>query len=339
MGDIANACGVGKATVSRALNGRSYVKPAVAEKIRAKAEELGYRPDPALSVLSQHRWNRPAAPGITLAVLRVQSPGAPSVADMYMEGIRDRAEALGYNVEEFVAHAGNPVKKIGHILYSRGIRGLLIPPVIEPVEWDLDWSQFSAVGCGIGEFRLPIHSVDFNHFSSTRQCWKQCLSRGYKRIGPALFRQPGPDNNDSLKHGAIYYEQNERSSTSAKIPIFQGRLNDREPFYAWFEKHRPDAVIGMNSTVYWWLKKRGLRIPEDVGVCTVHGGVGVCSGMMPQENRVAMAAVNWLDQLLRINECGLPDIPDEILLESVWMDCGTLRSAGQKASAGRRGTA
>ncbi|MEY4489689.1 MAG: hypothetical protein RIQ79_2197, partial [Verrucomicrobiota bacterium] len=41
-------------TVSRALRGRPGVDPALRERIRAQAEQLGYRPDPALHRLMLH---------------------------------------------------------------------------------------------------------------------------------------------------------------------------------------------------------------------------------------------------------------------------------------------
>ena len=44
---IAEAAGVSRGTVDRALNDRGRIKPEVAEKIKKIAEEMGYRPNRA----------------------------------------------------------------------------------------------------------------------------------------------------------------------------------------------------------------------------------------------------------------------------------------------------
>ena len=44
---IAEAAGVSRGTVDRALNDRGRIKPEVAEKIKKIAEEMGYQPNRA----------------------------------------------------------------------------------------------------------------------------------------------------------------------------------------------------------------------------------------------------------------------------------------------------
>ena len=48
--DIAKRAGVGKATVSLALRNDPKISAATRERVRAIAEELKYRPDPALRI-------------------------------------------------------------------------------------------------------------------------------------------------------------------------------------------------------------------------------------------------------------------------------------------------
>jgi LacI family transcriptional regulator len=325
--DIAEACGVGKSTVARVLSGNPHVSPETRDLVRAKAEELGYRPDPALRILSQHRWNRNTSSNLTLAVITPHA-GKGGTYPPYREAVLASAGRLGYRVEEFPVTKYASTAQLGNVLYNRGIRGLLIPPVVNPIEWNIDWSRFSAVGCGIGEFRLPIHSVDINYFTAFRRCWQECLARGYRRIGACLYRQPGPDQNDSLRYAACLYEQSLLPAGHARIPIFDGGFQDFDHFKRWVRRNRPDAVIALNASVFWVFESMGLSVPDDIGFCLIsnHGGSqNKIAGATTQRARVAELAVNWLDQLIRTNETGLPAIPDEILVESSWIEHPTLR--------------
>ena len=49
--DIAKACGVSVATVSKALNGHNDISQATKEKVREAARQMGYMPNSA----AQHR--------------------------------------------------------------------------------------------------------------------------------------------------------------------------------------------------------------------------------------------------------------------------------------------
>ena len=53
--DIAKACGVSVATVSKALNGHSDISQATKEKVRQAADKLGYMPNSAARALKTNR--------------------------------------------------------------------------------------------------------------------------------------------------------------------------------------------------------------------------------------------------------------------------------------------
>lgn len=52
---IAELCGVSRGTVDRVLNGRGKVRPEKAALVRAMAEKLNYRPNPAGKALSARK--------------------------------------------------------------------------------------------------------------------------------------------------------------------------------------------------------------------------------------------------------------------------------------------
>ena len=54
---IAEAAGVSRGTVDRALNNRGRIRPEVAERVRQIAEEMGYKPNQLGRALSMSRNN------------------------------------------------------------------------------------------------------------------------------------------------------------------------------------------------------------------------------------------------------------------------------------------
>lgn len=89
IGDVASAAGVSRATVSRVLNGRSTVDPALIARVEAVIDELDYRPSETARNLSLGRTN-------TVAVV-VPDLGNP-MFQAILRGATLAAAADGYQV-------------------------------------------------------------------------------------------------------------------------------------------------------------------------------------------------------------------------------------------------
>ncbi|TDD53604.1 LacI family DNA-binding transcriptional regulator [Saccharopolyspora elongata] len=89
ISDVATRAGVSTATVSRALNGKSTVDPALAARVLAAAAELGYRPNgPARNLRKQE------TAVLALIISDVENPFFTAIA----RGVEDVAHAAGYSV-------------------------------------------------------------------------------------------------------------------------------------------------------------------------------------------------------------------------------------------------
>ena len=77
---IAEAAGVSRGTVDRALNNRGRIRPEVAERIQKIAEEMGYRPNQLGRALSMSKNN------IKIGVI-VQACETPFMNDV-LEGVK-----------------------------------------------------------------------------------------------------------------------------------------------------------------------------------------------------------------------------------------------------------
>lgn len=81
---IAEAAGVSRGTVDRALNDRGRIKPEVAEKIKKIAEEMGYQPNRAGRALAM------AKQSVRIGVI-LQSADTPFMKKV-LNGMRSKIE-------------------------------------------------------------------------------------------------------------------------------------------------------------------------------------------------------------------------------------------------------
>ena len=92
--DIAKACGVSRATVSKALNGAPDIKAETVERIRSCARELGYHPNAAARALKMGR-------SYNLGVLFSDQTGGGLSHEYFsriLESIKAEAGKLGYDI-------------------------------------------------------------------------------------------------------------------------------------------------------------------------------------------------------------------------------------------------
>jgi len=125
--DIARELGVDASTVSLALRGHPRISAETVERVRAAAERLGYRPDPALASIAASRWQgRRSVTGVVLAFLVDSRLDEEVEIKLYEEGIRRQAELLGYRVTTFYWDEFPSVHAFWRVVQTRGIRGVLV---------------------------------------------------------------------------------------------------------------------------------------------------------------------------------------------------------------------
>ena len=101
--DIAKACGVSVATVSKALNGHNDISQATKEKVREAARQMGYMPNSAARALKTNRT-------YNLGVLFVDEAQSGLTHEFFaavLDSFKRHAEGRGYDIT-FINH------NIGH---------------------------------------------------------------------------------------------------------------------------------------------------------------------------------------------------------------------------------
>jgi Transcriptional regulators len=343
--DIAERAGVGKATVSLALRNDPKISAATRERVRAVAEELNYRPDPALARIAAHRWRTREHPSdVTVAFVTSDHPWTgEEPLKVLRAGAMEQGDRLGYRVEHFRLDKLPGPEQLARVLFHRGIRGVLAAPVFRADFAErFPWKDFVGVGCSLGYHQPPVNVVvsDFHH--AIVRAWREAVDAGYRRIGVALLRElQAVDLFDKVS--AALFCQKRLYPELESIPVQHFPLEDRGEFRAWLREHRPEVVLGFNDTVHWWLREAGVRVPEEIAYVSLdteaerkNDGT-LISGMNPDYGFIGKTALGQLDILLRTNQQGIPERPLTVHVPSVWIAGETLprKNARKVMPAGR----
>ena len=197
IADVARAAGVSPATVSQTFNGHRQVDPATRERVRALAQELGYRPDP------------------TAQRLRTGRSGTIALLSSMPFAVAAGPSRLGFLMEIAAVTAGAAL--------SNGIALVLVPPlrhgalpldalaidgaiVVEPTADDPSLALLRrrglpvvAIGKVAGAADVPF--VDLHSAWTTRLLLEHLWSRGARRIALVIGQQ---QRNSYLEAEAAY---------------------------------------------------------------------------------------------------------------------------------------
>lgn len=124
---IAELAGVSRGTVDRALNNRGKVNPDVAARILKIAEQLGYRPNRAGSLLV--RTKRPLRIGVIIQ--SVETPFMSSVLRA-IEGSRARMQELGAELLVYSNEKLDPERQLIALkdLQDEKVDGIVLTPIV-----------------------------------------------------------------------------------------------------------------------------------------------------------------------------------------------------------------
>jgi hypothetical protein len=136
------------------------------------------------------------------------------------------------------------------------------------------------------------------------------------------------DHDERVDHNwlaAYLVEQNQLHRKNRLPPLILDRWDGRA-FLAWFEAHRPDAIVMRLPEVLTCLRAAGQRVPADVGVAfhSLDEGSKGFSGMKKNSFQIGVMAVDLLVDMMHRNERGIPSIPYRLMVEGSWYEGKTL---------------
>ena len=330
---IAEQVGVSRMTVSLALRDDGRISEKTRERVRAVAHELGYTPNPRIGqLMAETSRTRHGVSGETLAYVTsepTREGWRRFGTGPYETGAR-RAAEHGYRLEPWwIADPGQPPARLNQILWSRGIKGIIIPNISRQcfTDWGgtlpIEWERFCVVDVG-GSLRRPVvNQVLHDHQAGLFMALDELEALGYRRIGLCLRAE-----DDLRTHhrwtGAYFVWRSLRGYEPALQPLI---VDEFKPAVVrqWVRQNRLEALISPGVLP---LSEWGLQVPLKLGFASLHlwvkGAEGL-TGIDQGGDGIEAAGVDLLVTLLRLKQRGAPAHPMRWVMGGRWVAGATTR--------------
>ncbi|MGJ3241489.1 MAG: LacI family DNA-binding transcriptional regulator [Opitutales bacterium] len=332
--EIADAAGVSRMTVSRALRNDPLVAEETRRRIAALAEDMGYRPDPKLSELMSYlrRTVKPQS-GEPLVLLdprkrRERYKNLTPTEERILAGARARADALGYRIDYMTWKPSEfSADRMRQILYTRGIRGVMILATRTlPEDLETLVGPFSTALLGQANAPYPIAQISNDHLNTIRLALKKITGLGYQRVG--LYMTERTDEIVAHTWHAWLVFSQEKAGVHAPGLHHIAHGWDFKDFRDWLRENEPEVILTNHQRTREWLERCKLRVPEDVGLCIIDWteNVNTFAGVDQNSEQVGSAGVDVVVRQMVHNETGLPPFRKTVLIQSSWVDGSSIRA-------------
>jgi DNA-binding LacI/PurR family transcriptional regulator len=234
---------------------------------------------------------------------------------------RERAERLGYRLDEFYLRApGMSATRLRSILQARGIRGILIAPDTKPPlpRVFFDVAGFAAVLLGSSLQNRGLARVQFDHFQLMHLALRQVRKAGYRR--PALLLSPSIDGRTQGRLRAAFLAHGPAPPGQRAALIYLGDIDDRAATVSWLRKQKADVTIYLQGDRRRFLQSAGLRVPEEIAFVSLakEPDMDAVAGVVQSAEALGSAAVDLVAAQLQRHEFGRLPYPQKVMLEGQW---------------------
>jgi LacI family transcriptional regulator len=341
---LAALAGVSRTTVSLALQNHPRLPESTRRRIQHLAAQQGYRQDPVVAALMNRlrtaRTKR-TAERLTFVTTWAMFPGwreRYANEACFLRGVEERAYEMGYDVDHVCCNDGGmSPRRLSRVLYSRGIRALVIAPAFEVgSKLELEWEHFAAVTIGYTIASPDLHRTSHAHYNGMFLALRELERKGYRRIGYVTRSE----QDERVNHhwlGSLLANQRTLDPDRRVEPLLAPDLTLRA-FSQWVRRERPDVVISNLMEPAHLLKELGYAIPRDMGFACIDlapGSFGI-AGVDQLPVQVGAMAADLVIKQTQCNEFGLPKFPVDLRIDGVWRDGGTVRVVERPAKGTRR---
>ena len=151
---------------------------------------------------------------------------------------------------------------------------------------------------------------------------------GYSRIGFATDHAHSARNEHRWLAAFQAYAQTQGSRKVVFLPPYLPHQVKDATFYRWLDLHQPDAVVISRGYFVDLIKNSGRRVPQDIGIAwlSIDAGVADVSGVDEQSEIIGELAVDLLGRLIARGLKGIPQTPEGLNVDGVWVPGATLRT-------------
>lgn len=326
---LAAEAAVSPMTVSLALRNSPEVSPAMRRRLQRLAARRGYRPDPMITRLMHHlRAAEPTRFKASICGLRQGWAPERFHATNYRvrleQGMRDRAEALGYGFSLIDIDEYPTAEQLQRVLGNRGIEGLVILPLRSPcdVTERVDWSGFATVSTTPSVTAPLFHRVVPHHFENMLEACTRLLRSGFRRIGLALTMEWELRVHHRWTGGLAWHNL---FGGATPIPPFIGTEAGPniapDAFIAWVTRERPDVILcethdrAAFTSILQSLPARNRPAAATLNWPNPPAGAGIDQ----RPERIGEVAIEVLAAMLTRGEKGVPALPNTTMIDGRWM--------------------
>ncbi|WP_411556847.1 DUF6807 family protein [Plantibacter sp. MPB07] len=261
ISDVAVEAGVSKATVSRVLNGKATVDAAIADRVLAAVDALGYRPSMLARSLSLGRTNT-----IGVVVPDLENPMFQEI----LRGVTRAAAADGYRVlvtdtEEDPADEAAAAREA-----RRRCDAIVLcsPRLAEPELRALLAELHPVVLVNRELADSPVPSVSIDYASGMEQVLAELHALGHRRI--LYLAGPTASQGDRLRRVGIARARSDHDDLSVDIVTAGSALVDGATVVDTVVQHDATAVVAFNDLVALGLvsalRGAGVSVPSALSV-------------------------------------------------------------------------
>lgn len=331
---IAAQVGVSPQAVALAMRDAPGVSEETRKKVKAAAEKLGYRPQPAMSALMREvRLHPTKREVLKMAFLNcwnepfLKSKAEPLV-NFYI-GAREKADAMGYTVEVFDVNPNEADnRKLNRSLRASGVDGVLIFPTLLPMgDLKLEWNDYALVEIGQPLFSVPLPLVTPHHSANMGVICRKLLETGHKRIGFLHETHIHERVRGAYLAGflAAGWPDHRRCFVD---PIIVEEVT-KDIALRYLRKNRCDALVIDPHFDLDWLKD-DYSIPETLSLAAFALFQADCnagvSGIDERWKVVGEIATEHLARRIQAHARGVPNVSEVVMAAGEWVNGRTIRN-------------
>ncbi len=263
--DVARLAGVSQSAVSRVFTPGASASKATAEKVRAAAERLGYRPDPLARAMITGRTRI-----IGLVVAYLENQFYP----MALERLSRALQQSGYHILVFMAE--NSTEKVAEVvqdLIDYRVDGIITASVSmsNDLTARLLALEIPVVNFNRGQDDARLTDVTSDNIAGARRATDFLIAAGHERIAHVMGWQGSSTGRDRAEGFRLALAEAGQKPFALVDGMYSRETAAQATRDLCLGDDRPDAIFVGNDHMAFAVMdslrfELGLRVPEDVSV-------------------------------------------------------------------------